>query len=73
MDSSDTGLLAISGVVLLIFCGFAGLFAYNAHLRSEIIKTAADPLYSVCAYDSSGLGVPPSCFTLLSLNKDLPQ
>jgi len=73
MDSLDKDLLVFgSFVTVLILAGMA-LFAYDAQLRAEAIATAPDPLYAACAYDSGGLSVPPSCYTLLSLNKDLPR
>lgn len=73
MDSSDKGLLVFGSLVTLIILSGMGLVAYDAHLRAEVVGSSPDPLNAACAYDSGGLSVPPSCFTLLSLNKDLTQ
>jgi hypothetical protein len=73
MDGFEKGLLAIgSFFALLLFALFAAI-AYGGYLRAQMIAAAPDPLYAACAYDSSSSAVPASCYTLLSLNKDLPQ
>ena len=73
MDSFEKGLLAIAAVILALFLMVFVLNAYDGHLRAQVLKNAEDPLYAACAYDSSKTAVPASCYTLLSLNKDLPK
>ena len=73
MDSIDKGFIAIFAFLALLILSFVGITAYDGHLRAQMIIDAPDPLYAACAYDSSKTAVPASCYTLLSLNKDLPQ
>lgn len=73
MDGFEKGLLAIGLSFVLLFAAVFVSIAYGSHLRAQMITNAPDPLYAACAYDSSSSAVPASCYTLLSLNKDLPQ
>lgn len=73
MDSVDKGMLAIGASAFLIIGAFIGYATYTAHLRAQVINESPDPLYAACAFDSGGRHVPPSCFTLLTQNKDLPR
>lgn len=73
MDGFDKGLVAISAFLAILILSFVGITAYDGHLRAQMILDAPDPLYAACAYDSSKSAVPASCYTLLSLNKDLPR
>jgi hypothetical protein len=73
MDSFDKGLLAIGSFFAFLFAGFFAVTAYDGYLRAQMILDAPDPLYAACAYDSSRSAVPASCYTLLSLNKELPR
>ena len=73
MDSVDKGFIAIFAFLALLILSFVGITAYDGHLRAQMILDAPDPLYAACAYDSSKTAVPASCYTLLSLNKDLPK
>ena len=73
MDGFDKGLLAIGSSFLVLFLAFFAVTAYDGYLRAQMILDAPDPLYAACAYDSSKSAVPASCYTLLSLNKDLPR
>ena len=73
MDSFEKGLLVIGSFAMVLFLAFFAIVAYDGHLRAQMILDAPDPLYAACAYDSSKTVVPASCYTLLSLNKDLPK
>lgn len=73
MDGFDKGLVAISAFLAVLILSFVAITAYDGHLRAQMILDAPDPLYAACAYDSSKSAVPASCYTLLSLNKDLPR
>jgi hypothetical protein len=73
MDSIDKGFVAVFAFLAILLLSFVGIAAYDGHLRAQMIAAAPDPLYAACAYDSSSSAVPASCYTLLSLNKDLPQ
>lgn len=73
MDSVDKGFVAIFAFLAILLLSFVGITAYDGHLRAQMILDAPDPLYAACAYDSSSSAIPASCYTLLSLNKDLPK
>ena len=73
MDSFEKGFLAIGLFGTLLFSAVFAASAYDGYLRAEMIRDAQDPLYAACAYDAHNEVVPASCYTLLSLNKDLPQ
>ena len=73
MDGFEKGLLAIVSFFVILLLAVVANFTYAGHVRAQMIKDAPDPLYAACAYDSSSAAVPASCYTLLSLNKDLPQ
>jgi len=73
MDGYDKGLLAIGSFFAFLLLAFLAAVAYDGYLRTRIIANAPDPLYAACAYDSGSSAVPASCYTLLSLNKDMPQ
>ena len=73
MDSIDKGFIAIFAFLALLILSFVGITAYDGHLRAQMILDAPDPLYAACAYDASRSTVAASCYTLLSLNKDLPK
>ena len=73
MDSFEKGLLAIRSFFLLLLLALFASVGYSGYLRAQMIAADPDPLYAACAYDSSSSAVPASCYTLLSLNKDLPQ
>ena len=73
MDSFEKGLLAIGSFFLLLLLALFASVGYSGYLRAQMIAAAPDPLYAACAYDSGSSAVPASCYTLLSLNKDLPQ
>lgn len=73
MDSTDKGFIAIFAFLAILLLSFIGITAFDGYLRAQMILDAPDPLYAACAYDSSSSAVPASCYTLLSLNKDLPR
>jgi hypothetical protein len=73
MDSFERGLLALGLFSVSVVAALFAIVAYDGYLRVQMIAAAPDPLYAACAYDSSSSAVPASCYTLLSLNKDLPQ
>ena len=73
MDSFEKGLLAIGSLLVSLLFALFSAIAYSGYLRAQMIVNAPDPLYAACAYDSSSSAVPASCYTLLSLNKEMPQ
>ena len=73
MDGISKDLLIICGSLLIFFLGLFGSFTYDAHMRAVVISESPDPLYAACAYDSSSGKMPPSCFALITQNKDLPR
>ena len=73
MDGFEKGLLAIGSSFMILLLAIFANITYAGHVRAQMIAGAPDPLYAACAYDSGNSVVPASCYTLLSLNKDLPQ
>lgn len=73
MDSYDKGLLAIGSFFASLLLALLAVVSHDNHLRARAVTNAPDPLYAACAYDSNSSSVPASCYTLLSLNKDMPQ
>jgi hypothetical protein len=73
MDESNQGILIICAALLLFFFGVFGIIAYETALRAEVINNSPDPLYAACAFDSSGRNLPPSCFALITQDKELPR
>ena len=73
MTGYDKGLLAIGSFFASLLLAFLAVVSYDNYLRAQAVTNAHDPLYAACAYDSNSSSVPASCYTLLSLNKDMPQ
>ena len=73
MTGYDKGLLAIGSFFASLLLAFFAVVSYDNYLRARAVTGAPDPLYAACAYDSNSSSVPASCYTLLSLNKDMPQ
>ena len=73
MTGYDKGLLAIGSFFASLLLAFFAVVSYDNYLRAQAVTNATDPLYAACAYDSNSSSVPATCYTLLSLNKDMPQ